>query len=50
MYILYILFTHMHAKAFLLHLKKAWERPSNKRRKGEIGKHKLTEMGTLNMK
>ena len=43
----------MCTKAFLLHLIKAWERTSKKkkrRRDGEIGEHKLNEMGALNMK
>ena len=39
----------MYTKAFLLHLIKAWERTS-KKRDGDIGEHKLDEMGTLNMK
>ena len=33
-------------KAFLLHLIKAWERTSKKRRDGEIGKHKLKWNGS----
>ena len=42
----------MCTKAFLLHLIKAWVRTSKKkkRRDGEIGEHKLNEMGALNMK
>ena len=42
----------MFTKAFLLHLKKAWERTQTKKRwrKQLIGKHKLNEMGALNMK
>ena len=41
----------MYTKAFLLWLIKAWERTSKKKRRdGEIGKHKLNEMGALNMK
>ena len=45
-----ILFIYMYTKAFILHLIKAWERTSIKKRiDGEIGKHKLNEMGTLNM-
>ena len=50
MYILYILFIYVYTKAFLLHLIKAWERTSKKERDGEIGKHKLNEMGALNMR
>ena len=45
MYILYI-----YVYKVLLHLINAWERTSKKRRDGEIGTHKLNEMGTLNMK
>ena len=39
-------------KAFLLHLIKAWERTSTrkKERDGEIGEHKLNELGALIMK
>ena len=42
----------MCTKAFLLHLIKPWERTSKikKGRDGEIGEHKLNEMGALNMK
>ena len=38
----------MYTKAFLLHLIKAWERTLKK--DGEIGEHKLNEMGVLNTK
>ena len=38
----------MYTQAFLLHLIKAWQRTSKKKR--EIGKYKLNEMGALNMK
>ena len=41
---------YMHTKAFLLCLIKALERICIRKRDGEIGKHKLNEMGTLNMK
>ena len=45
------IFTYKYAKAFLLHLIKAWERTlKQKRRDGEIEEHKLNEMGALNMK
>ena len=38
----------MHIKAFLLHLIKAWERTSKKKKRDEeIGKYKLNEMGAL---
>ena len=37
----------MYTKVVLLHLIKAWERTSKKG--GEIGKHKLNELGTLHM-
>ena len=40
----------MYTKAFLLHLIKAWERTSKKKRDGEIGEHKLNEKEALNMK
>ena len=40
----------MYAKVCLLCLEKAWNRTSKKLRDGEIGKHKLNEMGALNMK
>ena len=40
----------MYTKAFLLHLIKAWERTVKKKKDGEIGEHKLNEMGALNMK
>ena len=40
----------MYTKAFLLHLIKAWERTSKKRRDREIGEHKLNEMRVLSMK
>ena len=50
-YILHILFTYMYTTAFLLHLIKAWEITSKKKKRdGEIGKHKLNGMGALNMK
>ena len=39
----------MYTKVFLLCLIKAWEKKFLKR-DGEIGKHKLNETGTLNMK
>ena len=52
-HILYI-FIYRYTKAFLLHLIKAWERPSKKKKKrgrdGEIGEHKLNEKEALNMK
>ena len=48
-YVLYILFTYMYTKAFLLCLIKAWERTS-KNGDGEIGKHKLDEIRARNMK
>ena len=38
---------YMYTKAFLLYLIRAWE---NIKKDGEIGKHKLNEMGALNMK
>ena len=47
---LYMLFIYMYKKAFLVHLIKAWERTSKKKRDEEIGEHKLNEMGALNMK
>ena len=53
MYVIYIYIythTHTHTKAFLLYLIKAWERTLKERRAGEIGKHRLNEMGVLNMK
>ena len=43
----------MYTKAFLLYLLKALERTSKKkkkRREGEIGEHKLNQIGALNMK
>ena len=46
--ILYILLIYVY-KAFLLCLIKAWER-TKKKGDGEIGEHKLNEMGALNMK
>ena len=48
-----MLFLYMYTIAFLLHLIKAWERTSKKkkeRKNGETGKHKLNEMGALNKK
>ena len=44
------MYTCIHSKAFLLCLIKSWERTSKKKREREIGKHKLNEMGALNMK
>ena len=45
------IFIYTYTKAFLLHLIKAWERTLKKKRKdGEIGEHKLNEMGALNIK
>ena len=41
---------YMYTKAFLLRLLRAWENIKKKRRDGEIGKHKVDEMGALNMK
>ena len=40
----------MHTKAFFLCLIKALERIYILKKGGEIGKHKLNEMGALNMK
>ena len=47
-YIIYIHNTHVYRTLFLLYLINAWERKTKKER--EIGKHKLNEMGALNMK
>ena len=47
---IYILLIYMYARVFLLHMIKAWDRTLKKRRDGEIGKHKLNEIGALNMK
>ena len=44
------IYIDMYAKACLLCLKKTWNRISKKLRDGEIEKHKLNEMGPLNMK
>ena len=44
MYDLYI-YTHTHTRAFLLCFIKALKRILKKRRDGEIGKHKPSEMG-----
>ena len=44
----YTYYLYMYTKAFLLCLIKAWERTLKK--DGEIGKHKLNEMGGLNVK
>ena len=51
-YLLYIsfIYIYMYTKAILLSLIKASETTSKKRKYGEIGKHKLNEMGALNMK
>ena len=47
---LYIfMYIYMYTKASTT-LEKAWKRTSKKRRDGEIGEHKLNEMGTLSMK
>ena len=46
----YYTYLYMYTKAFLLHLIKSWERTIKKRRDGEIGEHKLNEMGAPNMK
>jgi len=46
---IYMLFIHMYTKAVLLCLIKM-RRTSREKRAGEIGKHKLNEMGALNMK
>ena len=35
----------MYTKALLLHLIKAWERTTTKRRDGGTGKHRLNKMG-----
>ena len=40
----------MYTKAFLLHLIKASERTSKRKRGGKNGKHRLNEMRTLKMK
>ena len=40
----------MYTKVFLLYLIKAWERTLKKKRDGEIGEHKLNQMGALDMK
>ena len=40
----------MYTKAILLSLIKASETTSKKRNYGEIGKHKLNEMGPVSMK
>ena len=40
----------VYTKAFLLHLIKVQERTLKKGRDGEIGEHKLNEMGALNVK
>ena len=49
-YILYIsLYIYVYTKVFLLHMINGWERTTIKKDR-EIGKHKLNEMGTLNMK
>ena len=47
MHTIYI-YIYMYTKDVLLHLIKAWER-TLKKRGGEIGKHKLNELGTLKM-
>ena len=49
---LYIPFIYMYTIAFVLHLIRAWERMSKKKKRQDekIGKHKLNEMGTVNMK
>ena len=46
------IFIYTYTNAFLLHLIKAWERTlkKKKRKDGEIGEHKLNEMGALNIK
>ena len=49
MYIIYVYVCEC-TKAFLLYLIKAWERTLKKSRDGEVGKHKLNEMGALNMR
>ena len=48
-YILYI-YIYIYAKTFLLCLIKPWEITSEKKRDGEIEKHKVNEMGAWNMK
>ena len=40
----------MYTEAFLLCLIKAWERTSEQKGDGEIGKHKVNEMGAQNIK
>ena len=40
---------HTHTQVFLIYLIKAWERTTKKWDK-EFGKHKINEMGALNMK
>ena len=41
---------YMYTKALLLYLIRAWERTlKKKRRDGEVGEHKLNEMGALNI-
>ena len=43
------IYIYTHTYGFLLKLIKAWGR-TTKNQYGEIGKHKLNEMGALNMK
>ena len=53
LYILYTLFIYMYTEVFLLLLIKVWERTweqQQKKRDGDVGKHKLNEMGALNIK
>ena len=47
---LYLVFTYMYTKTFLIHLIKAWERTSKKKRDGEIGEYKVNEMEAMNIK
>jgi len=48
--IIHIIYIYMYIKAILLTLIMAWERTIKKSRDGEIGKHKLNEIGALSMK
>ena len=48
-YILYILFTYVY-KSFSTMLDKGLRKFIQKKRDGEIGKHKLNEMGAVSMK
>ena len=50
-YIIYTIYSCVCVqKFFLLCLIKSWERIATIKHDGDIGKHKLNEMGALNMK